>query len=330
MNATDTPRVSLVTPVYNGAEYLDECITSVLEQTYPNWDYTILDNCSKDDTFAIAQRYAARDPRIRVIRADEFVGQVANINRTMRLISDESVYCKPLLADDWLFPRCLEEMVQVAQLSDRIGLVGSYSMYRDRVHHHGLPFSRRPVYPGREAARRYLLSDSTKSGFIGSPTCVMFRSELVRTRDPFFVENLNCEDVEACLEVLEHWDFGFVFQVLTYNRRDNESVMTRMQRFSPDLLNDLLLAYRIGGRFLAPEEHAARTRSLEKDYYAMLGDRAMTHAAPGFWEFHERALAGAGRKIDRSRVWRAAARHVLGTVLTPKNALKRLFGGRSS
>ena len=50
MNRSSQPLVSVVTPVYNGAEYLSECIESVLAQTYQNWDYTIVNNCSTDDS----------------------------------------------------------------------------------------------------------------------------------------------------------------------------------------------------------------------------------------------------------------------------------------
>jgi len=46
--ATQTqPLVSIITPVYNGAEFLRECIESVLAQTYANWDYTILNTAAR-------------------------------------------------------------------------------------------------------------------------------------------------------------------------------------------------------------------------------------------------------------------------------------------
>ncbi|MFZ1974630.1 MAG: glycosyltransferase family 2 protein, partial [Candidatus Acidiferrales bacterium] len=61
-----SPLVSIVTPAYNEENYLAECVESVLAQTYTNWDYTIVNNCSTDATLAIAQKYAAGDPRIRV------------------------------------------------------------------------------------------------------------------------------------------------------------------------------------------------------------------------------------------------------------------------
>jgi glycosyltransferase involved in cell wall biosynthesis len=57
--------VSVVTPVFNGEKYLRACIESVLAQSYDNWDYTIVDNCSTDSTLAIAHEYAAtRAPKM--------------------------------------------------------------------------------------------------------------------------------------------------------------------------------------------------------------------------------------------------------------------------
>src|SRR5689334_20495375 len=106
MTPERNPLVSIVTPVYNGEAYLRECIESVLSQTYSNWDYTIVNNCSTDRTLEIAEEYAARDSRIRICSGDTFVRVVENHNRAFRQISPKSAYCKVLAADDWLFPEC--------------------------------------------------------------------------------------------------------------------------------------------------------------------------------------------------------------------------------
>ena len=73
MTSTSVPFVSIVTPVYNGAAYLADCIESVLAQTYTNWEYIIVDNRSTDSTPDIASAYARRDPRIRVHTNETFL-----------------------------------------------------------------------------------------------------------------------------------------------------------------------------------------------------------------------------------------------------------------
>ena len=66
MDPMKQPLVSVVTPVYNEEKNLAECIESVLAQTYPNWEYVIVNNCSTDRSLQIAESYAAQDKRIRV------------------------------------------------------------------------------------------------------------------------------------------------------------------------------------------------------------------------------------------------------------------------
>src|SRR4051812_42168094 len=86
--------VSIVTPAYNEENYLRECIESVLSQTYQDWNYTIVDNCSDDGTHEIAASYAKRDARIQVIRNDRTVSAIDNHNIAFRAISKDCKYCK--------------------------------------------------------------------------------------------------------------------------------------------------------------------------------------------------------------------------------------------
>src|SRR4030067_1311700 len=117
MNNTHDPLVSVVTPVYNGEKYLAECIESVSAQTYKNWEYARVNNCSTDRTREIAERYASMDNRINVYTYEEFVDVIQSHNRALRLISPHSKYCKVVEADDWLFPECVERMVELAELN---------------------------------------------------------------------------------------------------------------------------------------------------------------------------------------------------------------------
>lgn len=62
------PRVSVVLPTYNGSRWLSESIGSIINQTETNWELIIVDDCSTDETFNIAQKYCTLDHRISLIR----------------------------------------------------------------------------------------------------------------------------------------------------------------------------------------------------------------------------------------------------------------------
>ena len=140
---SNSPLVSVITPVYNGAEFLAECIESVLKQTYSNWVYTIVDNASTDATPEIIAHYAKKDSRIAHARFENFVGAIENHNRALGYVDRRSSWCKVVLADDWLYPECLERMLALAGRSPSIGIVSSFQRWGDVIVLEGLPYDRR-------------------------------------------------------------------------------------------------------------------------------------------------------------------------------------------
>src|SRR2546421_13123372 len=93
------PMVSVVIPVYNGERYLAEAIESVLAQTICTWELVIVDDGSADGTPGVAQRYAGRDARIRVVRQANG-GVAAARNRGMQETDPSSEYVIFLDHDD--------------------------------------------------------------------------------------------------------------------------------------------------------------------------------------------------------------------------------------
>jgi glycosyltransferase involved in cell wall biosynthesis len=87
-------------------------VESVLAQTYPHFEYILMDNCSTGGSAETAEIYTHRDPRICLIRCSEFLCQLANYDRALTRISDESEYCKIVQADDWISPKCLQLMAR--------------------------------------------------------------------------------------------------------------------------------------------------------------------------------------------------------------------------
>ena len=81
------PLVSIATPVYNAEEHLEECLLSVLAQTYQNWEYIIVNNCSTDRSLEIAEKYASEEPRIRICNNENLLPALRNHNHMLRKIS---------------------------------------------------------------------------------------------------------------------------------------------------------------------------------------------------------------------------------------------------
>ena len=318
------PLVSVVIPVYNGAEYLAECIESVLQQTYQNWDCIIVNNCSTDASAEIARKYAAKDPRIRIHDNQQFLRAVPNYNSALRLISATSEYCKIVFADDWIFPECLERMVAVGEQHPTVGIVGAYGLQGRQVMWAGLPFPSALV-PGREVCRKLFLEDLY---VFGTGTSVMYRAGLIRNRDPFYNESNLHADSEVCLALLRSWDFGFVSQVLTFTRVRPGSLTSftnELHTLIAGRLHDLVT---YGRDYLTPQEFESCLDQLLSDYYDFLAKNVRRRRDKKFWEYHKMKLTEAGVGFDRVRLARAVLGKIASKVLNPQHTIKKAFEGK--
>lgn len=105
------PRVSIGLPVFNGENYLEEALDSLLAQTCSDFEIVISDNASTDRTEEICRAYLAKDRRIRYYRSEKNFGAAWNFNRVFALSSGE--YFKWSAHDDLHTPECLERCVEV-------------------------------------------------------------------------------------------------------------------------------------------------------------------------------------------------------------------------
>jgi glycosyltransferase involved in cell wall biosynthesis len=303
---SDSPLVSVVTPFYNTEAYLEECIMSVIRQTYTNWEYVLVDNCSTDTSTEIAERYARQYPgRIRLQHNKAFLSQVQNYNAALRAISMESKYCKMVQADDWLFPDCIRSMVQVAEAHPTAGIVAAYELEGTQVRLDGLPYPSAEV-SGRDVGRLYFLRGTY---LFGTPTSLLLRSDILRSRDPFYDERYTpFEDAHACFDLLKTWRFGFVHQVLTYSRRDNESIISKVRTYGlePFLHFSALVAH--GRDYLSEGEYRQCFEKAEREYFSFLGKYACGRhrQVDDFWEFHRKGLASVDYTLD----WRLLAKWI--------------------
>ena len=296
-------------------------IESVLAQSYTNWDLTIGDNRSTDGTAAVAQKFAARDSRIRVHTYPTHVSVIDSHSTAFTLISDEAKYCNVLGADDWFLPNYLERKVKLAEAHPTVGMVCSYVLAGSRVNGLALSYPS-PCVPGREIIRRRLLNGLKG---IGGPTTVMIRADIVRAKRPFYNPLNYAGDIEAYLDLLLEHDLGFVHEVLTYMRTNEDSKTTSyLGRVASYYHDDIHEVTKFGPLVLTEPEYKARLKLATRTYYRMLGRSVLPFRGREFWDYHRKHVTKMGYSFSYMRVALNAALRVLDLIGNPKRTIESL------
>jgi glycosyltransferase involved in cell wall biosynthesis len=175
-------------PVYNGQDYLAQALDSLLAQTFSDFEIILSDNGSTDGTWAIAQDYARRDPRIKVLRVEENRGAAWNWNNTFAHAT--APYFKWASHDDLHDPHHLERCLAVLEQEPSVVLCYTAVRFIDAD---GLPIedeARKAIVGGQRSDGCHLRQPKPHQrlrGYLGRyPSHVDFgvirRDALARTR----------------------------------------------------------------------------------------------------------------------------------------------------
>jgi glycosyltransferase involved in cell wall biosynthesis len=161
--------VSIVTPSYNQARYLEATIQSVLGQTYPNIEYIVIDGGSEDGSAAIIQKYA---DRLAYWVSERDQGQTDAINKGFAKAKGEVLAW--LNSDDTYEPQAVAKAVAYLQAHPRVGMVYGDANFIDQ---HGRIIGR---FPARQTSYKKL-----RRGYVHVPQQAAFwRAELWRQVGP--------------------------------------------------------------------------------------------------------------------------------------------------
>ncbi|MCF8218606.1 MAG: glycosyltransferase [Bacteroidales bacterium] len=105
--------ISVVTPAYNAARFIQDTVESVRDQTYQDWEMLIVDDCSSDDTVQVVKDLSGKDPRIRLFALEENVGAAEARNIAFRHAKGQ--YIAFLDSDDLWVPEKLEKQLRFLQ-----------------------------------------------------------------------------------------------------------------------------------------------------------------------------------------------------------------------
>ncbi len=128
MTDSHVPKLSVVMPLYNAARYLRPAIESILNQTYTDFEFIIVDDCSTDETPAILDSYP--DPRIVRLRNPQNLGIVGALNRGLEAARGQ--YIARMDGDDIALAERFAQQVAWLDAHPNIGLCsGCAAFYRD-------------------------------------------------------------------------------------------------------------------------------------------------------------------------------------------------------
>ena len=122
----DQKLISVIMSVYNGEKYLVQAIDSILNQTYQNFEFIIIDDCSTDNSSHILQEYAKKDSRIKIIKKEKNIGIkgfIENLNLGISIAKGK--YIARMDQDDVSLPERFQKQVDFLENNPEITLVGA-------------------------------------------------------------------------------------------------------------------------------------------------------------------------------------------------------------
>lgn len=211
------PKVTVITPVYNGELYIGGAIESLLAQTFQDWELVVVDDGSSDSTPAILNQY--QDSRINVFR-QENAGEAAARNAGLSHAIGE--YVAFLDADDFYFPNALEDLSSFLDSNQQYDVVYSDGQICDEQ---GQPLMllseiRSGIYTGN-ILEKVVLSSS----IITVPICTMARKCKIIEHSVQFDRNLTIgPDWDFWIQLAVHAGFGYLNKITCKYRIHNTNI----------------------------------------------------------------------------------------------------------
>lgn len=198
------PKVTVIMNCYNSAEHLREAMDSVFGQTWTDWEIVFWDNCSTDESPAIAQSYG---PKVRYFRGETNVPLGAA--RNLAIARAEGELLAFLDCDDEWLPTKLERQVALFEANPRVGLACTDTeMFGEKG-----TLSR--MFESTRPARGMVFRELMTRQWI-SMSSAMIRKAALESLGEWFDESLNvCEEADVFYRIAKTWELDHVDEPLT-------------------------------------------------------------------------------------------------------------------
>lgn len=213
-------KVSVITPAYNAGKYIRETIESILNQTFSEFEFIIIDDCSTDNTWEIIREYEAKDSRIRAIKNEYNLGIAGNRNKGLHLAQGEYIVWQD--ADDISLPTRVEKQLRFLEEHPKIGIVGGFLQFFDENGEHGFR-----KYDAEDA-------DLRKKIFRYSPVAqpaAMIRKKCLDEAGEYDLKYPPAEDLDMSFRIGKHHEFANLQEtVVKYREHPTSATFTRLKK----------------------------------------------------------------------------------------------------
>lgn len=228
------PLVSIIVVSYNHAAFIEECLDSVLAQTYTHWELILADDASKDNSQALMTQWLERN-QVKAITNfhTQNTGACTTLNQCLDYCT--GAYIKTFAADDVMHPHLLADALAVFEAGDeRLGGVFANVAY---INEHSEQLHKTIIPDGAIVPSGWIRKELEERNFIPAPT-VLLKKEVYDTigrYDP----NIITEDYDCWLRASVHFQFQYINKVLSYYRVHSHNISHTMD-FSSDEIQLLI------------------------------------------------------------------------------------------
>lgn len=283
---TSRPLAAVVTPVYNGAEFLAETMESVQAQTYPSLVHVVLDNASTDATPEIIARFAGGRVPLITARNPALLSMDENWNAALEYIPAEAAYFRILCADDVIMPDATARMVEAAEADPAISVITS-AVLRNGVENEFHWPKDRTVFDGAGAIRRFF----TDQGAIEARNVMMPRRALASAKPFFDLHVGHSSDIDATLRMLAHGKLCYLHEPLCGVREHaGNATVSEMQPLKVHF-NDWLIMLRRHGPWAFGADYAALERRYRRFYFRRMLRWRFVSGGRRIYDLHMKLLS---------------------------------------
>lgn len=174
---------SIIIPVYNTAQYLDQCLESVLAQSYTDWECIVVDDGSTDNSGEICDKWGKRDSRFVILHQKNLGVSVA---RNHGLERSKGEYICFIDSDDWVEPDYLADMIS-GILDDTIDMVVTGIIQEKACPESFVPNEESAIILSKDCVTSFI----DNVGLLYGPTAILYKVRIIREREIRFPEDVS-------------------------------------------------------------------------------------------------------------------------------------------